>query len=208
MRSLLALRGSPCSLTIVIKNSNCRVVQMLLSRDIEGSFINIRVGEKMSTHFMHLSRSVNLVESRPPDVTIYKIGRRFLWVDSPSCKSCQVLAANSAIPTNIMFVRDSGVVVSFLSPGPLVCRKILDEMKEAGLQVELLSKTSLDMKHVLTRRQRDILYTAFSMGYFSPSRQTTLREIADALGLSKSTVSRHLRAALRKLAISTPRQNF
>lgn len=205
---LRGLRGSPCFFTVVIRNSNCRVVEMLLSRNVEGSFRSVRVGERVSSHLIQLSKPLASLENRPPDVTIYRMGRNFLWVDSPSCKSCEVIATNPAIPTNITLVRDTGVVVSFISPGPLVCKKIMDEMKARGLEVERLSSRSLDLKQFLTRRQREVLYTAFSMGYFSYSRETTLGELAKTLGLSKSTVSRHLRAAVRKLAITSSRDQL
>uniref|UniRef100_A0A7C5L8H9 Winged helix-turn-helix transcriptional regulator n=1 Tax=Caldiarchaeum subterraneum TaxID=311458 RepID=A0A7C5L8H9_CALS0 len=35
-----------------------------------------------------------------------------------------------------------------------------------------------------------------------------MRDIAEKLGLSKSTVSRHLRAAVRKLALSLPTERL
>ncbi|MCS6785201.1 MAG: helix-turn-helix domain-containing protein [Candidatus Caldarchaeum sp.] len=190
---------APNHVSVVIRNSNCKVAQMLLSKDIEGSFKNIRVGEKISSHLIHLSKPVNLRDIRLPEVTYYKMGREFLWVDSPSCLACQILSRNPAIPTNLLFVRRLGVVFSFLTPGPYVSKRIFDEMKREGLEVSLLDRKFVDLRQVLTRKQRDVLCTAFSMGYFAPTRETSLAEIAARLGVSKSTVSRQLRAAVRKL---------
>nr|WP_211290223.1 helix-turn-helix domain-containing protein [Natrinema ejinorense] len=48
----------------------------------------------------------------------------------------------------------------------------------------------------LTDRQREVLRTAYRMGYFSYPRETTAREVAEALDIAPSTVHKHLVAAL------------
>jgi predicted DNA binding protein len=53
-----------------------------------------------------------------------------------------------------------------------------------------------------------VLYAAISMGYFSNTRLNSLADIAKVLGLSKSTVSRHLRAAMKKLVLSQPTESL
>lgn len=51
----------------------------------------------------------------------------------------------------------------------------------------------------LTTRQRDVLETAFEMGYFERPRDATASEVADELEITPSTFSEHLAAAQRKL---------
>lgn len=51
-------------------------------------------------------------------------------------------------------------------------------------------------KHELTAEQREALLTAFEAGYFSVPRQTTLVELAEALGISDSAVSQRIRRGL------------
>jgi predicted DNA binding protein len=70
--------------------------------------------------------------------------------------------------------------------------------------VEVLKRSSLRLGNVLTKRQSEVLYAAISMGYLSNTRLNSLADIAKVLGLSKSTVSRHLRAAMKKLVLSQP----
>lgn len=198
------MKASPHQLTVVVRNSTCRVVQTLFQKGVEGSFRSIRVGDRLSSHLIQLSKPVSQELLHIPDSIVYTMGRRFVWVDSPSCIACQTLSNNSAIPLNIMFIRGVGVVFTFLTPGRLVSRKILDQMRERGLDVEVLNRKVFNLRAVLTPKQQQVLYTAFMMGYFSPSRETSLGEIATRLGVSKSTVSRHLRTAMRKLAVTTP----
>lgn len=47
----------------------------------------------------------------------------------------------------------------------------------------------------LTARQREVLDVARERGYYETPRQTTVREIADEVGCSKSTAADHLRKA-------------
>lgn len=51
----------------------------------------------------------------------------------------------------------------------------------------------------LTDRQRDVLQTAFDLGYFSVPRDVTTEEIAAELGLTPSTVREHLQRAQHNL---------
>jgi predicted DNA binding protein len=74
--------------------------------------------------------------------------------------------------------------------------------------VEVLKRSSLRLENVLTKRQSEVLYAAISMGYFSNTRLNSLADIAKVLGLSKSTVSRHLRAAMKKLVLSQPTESL
>ncbi|MFP9193107.1 helix-turn-helix domain-containing protein [Natronosalvus vescus] len=51
----------------------------------------------------------------------------------------------------------------------------------------------------LTDRQYEVLQTAYDMGYFERPKGANATEIADALGITQSTVTEHLGAAQRKL---------
>ena len=74
--------------------------------------------------------------------------------------------------------------------------------------MEVLKRSSLRLGNVLMKRQSEVLYAAISMGYFSNTRLNSLADIAKVLGLSKSTVSRHLRAAMKKLVLSQPTESL
>lgn len=57
-------------------------------------------------------------------------------------------------------------------------------------------------RSALTDRQREVLETAFEMGYFSYPMEANANECADALGISPSTFSEHCSTALTKLLAS------
>lgn len=51
----------------------------------------------------------------------------------------------------------------------------------------------------LTDRQREVLQLAYAAGFFKWPRESTAEEVADVVGVSQPTVSRHLRVSERKL---------
>lgn len=51
----------------------------------------------------------------------------------------------------------------------------------------------------LTKKQEEVLRTAYLSGYFSWPRRTTAEECADALGIAQPTFSQHIRTAEEKI---------
>ena len=67
-------------------------------------------------------------------------------------------------------------------------------LEERGLQYDLLSLVHTDEKgSLLTERQRECLLAALRKGYFEVPRSCTLAELAETLGVDKSTVSETIR---------------
>ncbi|MFC6974373.1 helix-turn-helix domain-containing protein [Halomicroarcula sp. GCM10025709] len=51
----------------------------------------------------------------------------------------------------------------------------------------------------ITERQGEVLRHALDVGYFERPRETNATELAEHFGLSRATVSQHLRSAQRKV---------
>jgi DNA-binding CsgD family transcriptional regulator len=77
------------------------------------------------------------------------------------------------------------------------------EYTEAGMTMQLQRLTdydgSSDDLDALTDRQRDVVRTAYEMGYYDVPRAATAEEVAAELDLDDSTVSEHLRRAERNV---------
>lgn len=65
-----------------------------------------------------------------------------------------------------------------------------DDRSEAGVFVD---------RDRLTDRQLEVVRTAHEQGYFERPRRTNATELAEELGIARSTVTEHLRTAQRKL---------
>ncbi|XGI84731.1 helix-turn-helix domain-containing protein (plasmid) [Halorutilales archaeon Cl-col2-1] len=61
------------------------------------------------------------------------------------------------------------------------------------------STTDQEFVSAMTDRQREVLRHALDVGYFERPRGTSATELADHFGLSRATVSQHLRSAQRKI---------
>lgn len=69
-------------------------------------------------------------------------------------------------------------------------------LEESNLAYELVSIVQFfEAEGLLTDRQHQVLETAFREGYFEVPRECTLAELAEELGVDKSTVSEILRRA-------------
>ena len=82
--------------------------------------------------------------------------------------------------------------------------KMLSRLEKAGMPFEIVSASearftpdSLIMS--LTASQRKTMAEAYSSGYFDVPRRTDSKKLARSLGISKSTLSEHLRKAEKHL---------
>ena len=106
------------------------------------------------------------------------------------------------IPNSDLHVDDDGLTVSLVGDQEDISRGIA-AYDTAGLSVSLQRiadydgpTTALD---TLTDRQREILQTAFRLGYFEVPRDVSTEDVADAFELDTSTVAEHLQRAERNL---------
>lgn len=97
-------------------------------------------------------------------------------------------------------------------------RALLEDL-EADRDIELLSKTAIDERHVphsmlapvdqlfesVTDRQLAALRLALDEGYYEQPRQTSLRDLAAQTSVARSTYEEHLRKAENKLLTNAGR---
>lgn len=95
-----------------------------------------------------------------------------------------------------------GNTISLVGPQEAI-RGTIETYERAGVSPELRKlttyeggKKSLD---VLTERQREIIRTAYEMGYYEVPREATNGDIAAELRIDPSTVTEHLQRAERNL---------
>jgi predicted DNA binding protein len=75
-----------------------------------------------------------------------------------------------------------------------------DRLDAADRRYDLLSVVHDDDRSaVLTDRQRETLLVALRQGYFTVPRECTLAEVADAMGVDKSSTSETLRRAVERV---------
>ncbi len=123
-------------------------------------------------------------------------------VRTPEQSGTYVADDEFAVSNSDIQVDDTGVGVSIVGTRSALTRSI-EQYDDLGVDVVLERITdyggpgsSLD---AITDRQRDILLTAFELGYFEVPREASAADVAAEFDLDQSTVTEHLRRAERNL---------
>lgn len=85
-----------------------------------------------------------------------------------------------------------------------VMRRVRDRYADASISVgwgeqDAENRLAATPETVLTDRQHEVLEAAYRHGYFESNSDCNLTDLAEVLGISRWTVSQHLRAAQKKL---------
>ncbi|KTG11363.1 bacterio-opsin activator [Haloprofundus marisrubri] len=108
--------------------------------------------------------------------------------------------AGVVVDMPIRFTTDGSMEITYLG-SDVAFRQLFEattEMEDVPLRFEVVEtgdyepgETSLVSS--LTTRQRKVVETAVETGYYRSPREASLEEVADAVGITPSTVSEHLR---------------
>ncbi|WP_411966043.1 helix-turn-helix domain-containing protein [Haloferax sp. YSMS24] len=126
----------------------------------------------------------------------------------PGC-ACEYIEDHGC-PVRHIDADNNNVVLSFFAPDLDSLREIIVELKSEFDGVSLRRLTQSDGpgsgsspvyvdRDALTSRQQEVLATAHEMGYFEHPRTANATQVADELGINRSTFAEHLSAAQSKL---------
>jgi predicted DNA binding protein len=122
----------------------------------------------------------------------------------------EFLLEHNVVPKTLVADGESTRAVIDL-PGEKSASAFMDAFRRRYPEVELVSKNQrertvrtpagfrAEIERSLTRRQLETLKTAYFGGYFEWPRDTSSEELAEMLGVTHPTVSRHLREAHRRV---------
>ncbi|MCS7126291.1 MAG: helix-turn-helix domain-containing protein [Aigarchaeota archaeon] len=189
-------------LKILIRNSDCRVVKFLQDKEVEAEFKKVRISEVYSTHLLKLLKPIEADKHLDVQGSYMILPDSYLWVETESCTSCRIFSKLPVIVESLSYVKPLGVIVKLIIPGRLYHKRVIEDLRNAGLDVDtLLIKDYEDYE--LTKRQREVLTTALKSGYFGSRRDAKLRDIASLIEADPSTASRIMRDAIKKVIRKT-----
>jgi len=134
--------------------------------------------------------------------TLYRFERD--PVDDCVCEAIERIAG----PASGVRAEDGTLVVTAHVPDLETVRTVVGRLRESfdGVSVRRLTNLEADDRDAdpldddgLTDRQREVVQTAYDMGYFEYPKGANAGEVADALDISRSTFAEHLAAATGKL---------
>ncbi len=111
---------------------------------------------------------------------------------TPGC--CPLMGAPLGSMAKTAVVTPKGVLVEYI----VAKKQALDYLLRRGCKL-LLSHGLDEYDYWLTEKQEEMLIVAYLMGYYSFPRRISLRELAERLGISVSTLAEHLRRAEAKV---------
>ena len=127
-------------------------------------------------------------------------GVTYLWELDADCGECPVSEHSTAY--EIADVGERGFSLSLVGSQTEIQRSIAG-LTDAGMSVTLERLTEYDgprtTTDTLTERQREIVQTAYSMGYYEVPRSSSTEDVAERVGLDPSTVAEHLQRAEQNL---------
>ena len=117
------------------------------------------------------------------------------------------------VPVTETTIRDGQLLVTFHATDLPTLRSVLDAFRSACTDMQVLrllqsSSTPEESDLVtfdrseLTERQREVLTAAYEAGYFDHPKGANAGDVAELLGIDRSTFSEHIAAAQRKLLSS------
>ncbi|AFO57443.1 MULTISPECIES: helix-turn-helix domain-containing protein [Natrinema] len=128
--------------------------------------------------------------------------------DSAADCACEVIEGTGT-PVSSVRAQNGSLLLSFRTLELAEIADIVDKLRAYfdGVVVEELTQDHEDVstdpvvvdREVLTARQREIIETAHEMGYFDYPKGANATDVAEELGVARSTFTEHLAAAQTKL---------
>lgn len=122
--------------------------------------------------------------------------------------ACEIVE-ETGTPISSVRAQDGSLLLSFRTLELEEIAEIVDDLRGRfdGVLVEDLTQEHEDDssdpvivdRDVLTSRQREILETAYEMGYFEYPKGANATDVAEELGVARSTFTEHIAAAQTKL---------
>lgn len=109
-------------------------------------------------------------------------------------------AQESGVPIELPIDIEDGVATIEVTASPDRLSMLSDQLDAFGLDFEVeYVKPRVDREQLLTERQQELIQEAVSRGYYDTPRECSMTELADVVGIAKSTCSETLHRAEGKI---------
>ncbi|MFB6233155.1 MAG: helix-turn-helix domain-containing protein [Haloarculaceae archaeon] len=156
----------------------------------------LELGEVRADNAGEVAESIR----RHPDISrydeLYADDRRAIAQYEAAEKSLYEFLWESSLPPEFPIVVEDGEMEFDLTATREQFEAFGSTLNETGREYDLLSLVHTDQRDgLLTARQRECLTVAQRRGYFEVPRECTLADLAETLGVDKSTASETIRRA-------------
>ncbi len=170
----------------------------------------VRTGPPRTAEDLRRSRDRLRRRYRLRDFEVLRVedaGRAYIALlrqDNPSALEAILEDLGAGVtPTTPTVIRQDTATLSFLVDDK-TAKSMFALLDRLGVRWQLRGRTAirhgaLSTDDELTSRQREILSLAWNLGYFDIPSRAGLNKLSELTGLSRNTVSQHLRRGLRRI---------
>ena len=211
LKKRVTVRSAVLEAVLSVSLPDCWVTNLAPRHGIEIRVIDRKVisGNRMKDLFEAqvppetIPRLVEEIRSsagvRNVEVVSSERGRLIGITYATNCGGCALLAKSDCFIAGAVARRTATFEWNLVFRNRESLRRLVSRLEKNGYEVKLLRLSSVREAVPLTRRQEEILATAFELGYFDYPKRIRLGDLAKRLGVSKSTVSQVLRKAQTKV---------
>lgn len=180
------------------REAGLRHVEPLACRK-DGAIVQVTVTRRLDTDQLGTLEYVDRWEQ----VSSADNARQYvLEFTAPKFPLCIVNRMDGLVDVCTPKVTENGFLMPVVGPQRAIA-ELVEEYRAAGMSPQLRKLGSYDGRErpldTLTDQQRDVLKTAYEMGYYEVPRNVSSAQLANELDLEASTVTEHLQRAERNL---------
>lgn len=188
---------------IEVSRTDCWVTNVVSQKDPKAEVKRLKIGPELTMHKITctIDREAMISKMRELRGVITKVtreGKKAIWAEGVSCTACKFVSnSDMAVLSNKAADREH-ILYRVLVSSKRKLDVIMKDLEKNDLEPRLISYEE-GSKLTLTDREREILLIALKKGYFEPDRQTSMKEVAEGLGVSTSSLRDVLRRGLKKI---------
>ena len=132
---------------------------------------------------------------------ISKVGKASILgaIEVNNCAICRAVQGTDCFLTHGVTTEDGSLLLKIMAGERKSLRDFIFRLEEDGCEVRIISLRDPEKEDILTERQEEILRTAYEMGYFEYPKKVSIKELAERLNMSISTLSETLRKSEKKV---------
>ncbi|OPX58128.1 MAG: HTH DNA binding domain protein [Methanomassiliicoccales archaeon PtaB.Bin134] len=115
------------------------------------------------------------------------------------CRACKAIMRSDCYLRSAKTMGGGLVEWQIIASKESALSELIQELKDNGCTIKLLSKKKLDDSSFVTRRQEAAVRAALEKGYYDYPRRTSLQEMARSFGVTASTMGEILQRGERNI---------
>ena len=184
---------------IELKRNDCSITNLLKQLNLKAAVSRLKIASELTLHRVESEDQVPIVtELRKASIKFTQAGNNTIWAESRSCSACRAMALSEAAILSTRSIGTDTIVYRIVVPSKRSLYHLKGELEKAGLEPRVIEFFDNEDEE-LTKREMDIIRSAFSLGYYDIDRGISTTELAQKFGISTSSISDVLRRGTKKI---------